>query len=573
MNLSQTDAQVVNSARWAAYGDAFGFITELTDEAGLFHRTGCSYIERLVPWRRTVGGRFGASVTLPFGCYSDDTQLRLATSRAIRGDGAFDVEAFAKIELPVWLSYSLGAGKGSKLAASNLIKKDVNWFSNFYKRKGGDYFQAGGNGAAMRIQPHVWMNLSSLDCKATVKDVVRNSIVTHGHVNGILGAVFHSLVLRDAFVYKSVPGPENWKKTIRGMRGVPDLLKEDSELSSFWLPVWEGEVGRSFKESVHAACDELVDLFSLVEDVIGYESLEDAQWYYDILNIFGGLDAKTRGSGIGTASVAAVLSWCFKDKSIGIAIEKAANVLGSDTDSIATMAGAILGGVKNEEPPQSTMDDRYIIYEARRLANIGSGNLEDSFTYPDLAGWLPPRTQLDALGEMNDSLYISGLGAVEPIGNAVQGRSKGGELWQWYKLYFGQKILVKRRSVLSNASLSNVVINHEGLSALTVDADSSQRDLLSGVSDGDLKVDDDTSKDMASSVTSELRGEEEVESVASERTIDSISSEAIRSGFDPGVIGKHILELVDRKGSVEDVIAYSAIVAKARISRNRKSGS
>jgi ADP-ribosylglycohydrolase len=99
------------SVLWAAYGDALGFITEMCNESSLLHRTrGKSRITGLIPWVRKVGGEFGIYVELPMGCYSDDTQLRLATSRSIRGDGSFDVETFSKIEIPVWLSYALGAG-------------------------------------------------------------------------------------------------------------------------------------------------------------------------------------------------------------------------------------------------------------------------------------------------------------------------------------------------------------------------------------------------------------------------------------------------------------------------------
>jgi len=89
-----------NSALWAAWGDALGFPTELTDEQGVIRRVGTPIVVTPKSWRRRVGGRFGVVVELPAGAYSDDTQLRLATSRAIRGDGSFAVEAFAKIELP-----------------------------------------------------------------------------------------------------------------------------------------------------------------------------------------------------------------------------------------------------------------------------------------------------------------------------------------------------------------------------------------------------------------------------------------------------------------------------------------
>ena len=127
-------------------------------------------------WKRRIGGRAGVTVALPQGCYSDDSQLRLATGRAIRSDG-FDVEMFAKVELPVWLSYALGAGRSTSAAATNLARRKVQWFANTFK----DWTNSGGNGAAMRIQPHVWAARNLDDPMTFLPDVVRNSICTHSH--------------------------------------------------------------------------------------------------------------------------------------------------------------------------------------------------------------------------------------------------------------------------------------------------------------------------------------------------------------------------------------------------------
>jgi ADP-ribosylglycohydrolase len=141
---------------WAAAGDALGFITELTDVKGLKWRARISTVRTTIPWRRSIGGKFGTVVELPAGAYSDDTQLRLATSRSIRSDGEFDVETFAKVELPVWLCYALGGGHSTKAAARAVGHPDVNWYSNFFEDKAVTYMGSGGNGAAMRIQPLVW---------------------------------------------------------------------------------------------------------------------------------------------------------------------------------------------------------------------------------------------------------------------------------------------------------------------------------------------------------------------------------------------------------------------------------
>ncbi len=177
-----TKQNIEKSMLWAAYGDALGFITELCPKKYLPSRTGGkSSVDSLIPWTRRIGGRFGVNVELPAGCYSDDTQLRFATCRSIRSDGFFDIETFAKVELPIWLSYSLGAGRGSKAAAESLKKKQNHWNSNFFESEHSSYINGGGKGAAMRIQPHVWSASKEKRFDLILRDVVRNMSVTHGY--------------------------------------------------------------------------------------------------------------------------------------------------------------------------------------------------------------------------------------------------------------------------------------------------------------------------------------------------------------------------------------------------------
>ncbi len=173
-NGDERIARTRNSMLWAAYGDALGFISELVDKRGLLRRTKGAPLDRLMAWTRRVGGRGGVDVELPAGCWSDDTQLRMAVSRAI-GPHGFDVESFARIELPVWPAYALGGGRASKAAAANLAKSDSPWYANAFD----GWASAGGNGAAMRIQPHVWAS-ADLDGDH-LRDVIFDCICTHGH--------------------------------------------------------------------------------------------------------------------------------------------------------------------------------------------------------------------------------------------------------------------------------------------------------------------------------------------------------------------------------------------------------
>lgn len=54
------------------------------------------------------------------------------------------------------------------------------------------------------------------------------------------------------------------------------------------------------------------------------------------------------------------------------------------------------------------------------------------------------------------------------------------------------------------------------------------------------------------------------------RTINEMTDEVIRANFNPDILGKVFLELVDSSNSIESTIAFSAIIAKARLSRKLK---
>ena len=188
-------ARIRGSMLWAAYGDALGFISELVDQKGLARRTQGTPLDHLMNWERRVGGRRGVDVLLPAGCWSDDTQLRMAVSRSMSGHG-FDIETFARIELPVWLCYALGGGRASKAAAKHLGKPRTLWYANTFP----GWAAAGGNGAAMRIHPHVWA-APDLD-GGYMLDVIADSVCTHGHPSRHRGSL---LPCRDAR-----PLPQNW---------------------------------------------------------------------------------------------------------------------------------------------------------------------------------------------------------------------------------------------------------------------------------------------------------------------------------------------------------------------------
>jgi ADP-ribosylglycohydrolase len=549
------------SALWAAYGDAIGFITEMRDAEGLRRKISAARVTRPVPWARRVGGRFGPSANLPEGCYSDDTQLRLATGRAIRGDGTFDVEAFAKVELPVWLSYYLGAGRGTTAAAHNLERKDVAWYTNFYEVKSAQYLKSGGNGAAMRIQPHVWADRAGVGSKYRL-DVLRNALTTHGHPRGFLGALFHADCLAYTKENGQVPGPDAWMAICQTFMETTALIGADDYLERVWLPTWEASARASLRDVMRQTQEEHEHDIRLVTTLLA-SGRPDAV-YRDVLKQLGGLASATAGSGTKTALLSAVLAYLFREESTETALVTAANQFGSDTDTIASMTGALRGLVEHASPPVAPADAEYIVREANRLGQIGRSNRQPSFRYPDLLHWRVPKTAVEFVGLAGNDTVLAGLGRVTPLSEPISQAKSEGFAWQWFRLDFGQSVLAKRRLELpqipeyawpavQGGVSSPDTVNAADESALTSRPDSgwirneaqhmSQPNLFEG-------------------------GPREAERVyVVRRRLNDLTTEVIRSGFDPEVLGRNLRWILDHsRNTIEAAVAFVAIIAKARAS-------
>jgi ADP-ribosylglycohydrolase len=537
--------QIVNSALWAAYADALGFISELTDQTGLRRRAKVDRIIEATRWTRLVGGRFGAAVELPAGAYSDDTQLRLSTSRAIDENGHFDVEAFAKIELPVWLSYSLGAGAGTKAAATNLSNTQVNWFSNFFKTKNAAYIDGGGNGAAMRIQPHVWASTKKGDPETFLSDVLKNAVTTHGHPRAIVGAALHACTLGQTMNSAEFLEPSQWLKIAMDLQGIVDIVAKDRELGIFWLPVWEERSGTKFEEAIATTLKEIENDIRKIEALLN-DNFDES--YRKVLGALGCLDQSTRGSAAKTVIAALSLTWLYRKRSPLDALITAVNVLGSDTDTIATIAASMFGAVTPIPPPGEIQDRSYIEAEANRLHEISAGRKVASFRYPDLMNWVPPKSQSSVVGLLDENLFVSGLGKAQKFGDQFFGQGRDPVAWQWLRLNFGQTVLAKVRNNLSDvprANLPTLRIDRKGPEGKTMN--STSQDSLFPI--GKRHFDSDFLPRQQT------------------RSLDELTSEAIRADFDAGMIGRHILSLSERVNGIELAIAYVSILAKAKRAR------
>lgn len=442
---ARRERRTVGSMLWAAWADALGFISELTDEAGLQRRLRGRALTEPVEWTRRIGGKFGVNVTLPPGCYSDDTQLRLATARAVGGTG-FDVEAFARIELAVWPTYALGGGRSTKAAALNIVKPSTPWFGNFY----GGWLDAGGNGVAMRIQPHIWAAPSPATLGQHVLDVITNGATSHGHPRALVGAVLHALSLGVTLHEGRVPAAERWPELLDLTDQAVKLIDEEPQLATLWRPAWESRTGTPFAEAWQRTVDECRSFLPLASQAVSQLTGSDGNLAPDSATTYAtlvkGLDLRDppkRGSGITTVLTALALAAAAPADPAG-ASRLAASVLGTDTDTIATMAAALAGASDAAPDAPPVLDSPYLTAEALRLAKIAARKTTMPFSYPDLLHWTPPRAQLDAVGIAGDQLALAGLGWLTQVDGTTLVEARGTR-WVWMRSDFGATFLAKQR--------------------------------------------------------------------------------------------------------------------------------
>jgi hypothetical protein len=407
----------------------------------------------------------------------------------------------------------------------------------------------------MRIQPHVWKS-KSLRFDDFISDVLKDAITTHGHPVGFCGAVFHGLSVAYALENGRLPVVADWKDFIGQFEQLPKVVKSDEHLGLFWLGPWEERFGSSFEKAVEAEAKRCLSLVNELQS----PAQEGPRGYSSILGKLGGFDEATRGSGTNTAIAAVALALCGLNLPIEEVICIGANEIGSDTDTISSMAGAIMGGIQGGEPSWKLQDRNYLISEAVRMADIATGAKVASFQYPDLMGWEPPTTHGDAIGTTGKTLWLAGLGKAEPVGETW---ASPDARWQWLQLEFGQTVLAKRR--LTPRGLSKADLPAEPVRA-------------SSTRNGSLPSEEPTLFSDASRLpnqTSVSRPSVEQSapssSVDAKRSIDDLADWVIAENFRAEVVGEALLRAAQGSNAIDRSIALAAVIAKAIDARRKRS--
>jgi ADP-ribosylglycohydrolase/catechol 2,3-dioxygenase-like lactoylglutathione lyase family enzyme len=295
-------------------------------------------------WVRRAGGRFfGHYETILSGEYSDDTQLLLCTARSLmRGDSWW--QSFTNCEFPTWLLYERGGGRAVKQAAASWLSGRAPWDQESPDDFRNAYFQAGSNGAAMRIAPHVIVGASDTDFSGVLSSVFANSICSHGHPRALIGATLYGFMLWSAMRWNgTLPYGGLIDLALDGEKIWTQLPVQDDKILH-WLIAAE-HLNKEYRTLWTNVADEALALLKICKDGMKQGALSVDQ---EILRKIGCFNKTTSGSGTISAVASIFLASRYAADPIHGLLE-GAFAPNADTDTLASMTGGLLGAVLGSE--------------------------------------------------------------------------------------------------------------------------------------------------------------------------------------------------------------------------------
>lgn len=348
-----------------AAGDALGWPQEIPRKT-VGSKARADPSERFREWARRVGWRGTAHIErVRHGEYSDDTQLTLAVARSRLVGRDEWLRTFTRTELPLWTLYERGGGGATKRAAASWLKGIPPWSRASLCEK---YFEAGGNGVAMRVIPHAVSHAGSSAPNRLIRDVVADGVSTHGHARALVGAA-------------AIAFAAWWLLRVERTVNYGELLEVVRENSSVWgtfaaTEACETEWSRAATRTLDDAherqwqtvTEELVDLLGIGQHGLEGAALASDEEVLDRLGCFG----KAKGSGTISAAAALYLFSRYAANPVP-GVLTAAFAYGADTDTLASMVGGLAGSLVGIEGIprawQQVQDRDYIVSIAERVAN------------------------------------------------------------------------------------------------------------------------------------------------------------------------------------------------------------
>jgi ADP-ribosylglycohydrolase/catechol 2,3-dioxygenase-like lactoylglutathione lyase family enzyme len=334
---TQCRERAISAYLAAAIGDALGWPFE-----GHAHAMPSAekWDGNYIRWEKRAGSRFLRTLErVEAGEYSDDTQLILAVTRS-RLRSVEWWKNLSTCELPFWTLYERGGGGATKRAAASWLSSIPPWRSSKadFVRK---YFSAGGNGVAMRVLPHCVAGINCDSFEPIALDILTDGVTTHGHPRALVGALAYGFALWYALRLDSTLG---FGELIGATVSNASVWGQQRSVAERWHD-WpacasqSGDYASLWRETVA----ESLDLLKKANDAIqaGALSLDN-----EVLDSIGAKNAKVSGAG----TVSAVAAIYFASRYAASPVEglrRAASAVGADTDTIASMTGALLGALSN----------------------------------------------------------------------------------------------------------------------------------------------------------------------------------------------------------------------------------
>ncbi len=349
-----------------AAGDALGWPQEIARNVQGNPKNKGAHVE-FKGWTRRSGGRLRSyEENIYAGNYSDDTQLTLAVARSRTDHGLEWWKAFTKVELPLWTLYERGGGGATKRAAKAWGEGTSPWMSD--KNNGvRRYFEAGGNGVAMRVLPHALFLAGQEDPADLMYDVILDGLATHGHPRALVGATVYAYA---AWVLTRRSGTLRFGELL-------DMLIDASPIwSKFpksdrdggtWFPAAKGAIGDRYELIWDQTIEEMRELLAKAQRGVQAGALADDHVVLKELGCFG------RSKGAGTVSAAAAVYLVARHAAQPVqAILRAAFEQGADTDTLAAMTGGLMGCLAGVEwlpaPWLKVQDSEYLRNIASQIA-------------------------------------------------------------------------------------------------------------------------------------------------------------------------------------------------------------
>lgn len=379
----------------AAVGDALGWPNE-DRSSRMPGRSPREVVTRSFQrWVRRSGGRYFPyeEEILP-GEYSDDTQLVLCTARSLlKGDEWYKNLAVA--ELPMWTMYERGGGSAVKNAAEVWSMGNTPWETDVNRTPGRrKYFEAGGNGAAMRILPHVVRDFESGSFRALSRNIAANGIITHGHPRALVGAAAYGYAVWCALnIQRTLEYGGLIEKSLSGLEDWGTFPRDVDSIWPTWQPAAQKYYSERYQETWEDTVKELKGLLEVCRTAMRQGALAVDN---EVLQKLGCFDPNISGAGTVSSAAAIFMASRYANDPIN-GVLGAAFAHGADTDTIASMTGGILGAIHGTDwlsEYAAVQDAEYLKSLATSLAvhgptsSLDSGSKRAAIKKPDLYAFM-----------------------------------------------------------------------------------------------------------------------------------------------------------------------------------------